>query len=139
MERAKRPCAKFRCSGLASPPERWCEHHKEYGQQQTREADRARGSAAARGYGHRWRVVRAVVMKRDRHLCQLCHRDGIVKVADDVHHIKPATEFPELFFVQSNLIALCHECNQREDARRRAGLPGRVVAPDIAPVTGGFF
>ena len=57
--RSPRPCAKPGCPNLAWPPERYCKEHKREVQ---RQMDAERGSAAARGYGHRWRRLRAMVL-----------------------------------------------------------------------------
>jgi hypothetical protein len=53
---------------------------------------------------HRWRKV-STIMRATFPICQHpdCH-----DIANSVHHIKPAINFPDLFFTQTNLIPLCN-------------------------------
>lgn len=78
-----------------------------------------RGSSSERGYGWRWRKLRAQILERDKGLCQPCMRDGRVMPAVAVDHIVPkaegGTDEPE------NLEAICKRCHQlktADEARR---------------------
>jgi 5-methylcytosine-specific restriction enzyme A len=93
-----------------------------------READRARGSAHARGYDRAWRRVRASLLAGEP-LCRLCRQDGRVTVATEVHHEVRVKDNPSLRLDPTNLVPLCQRCHVRislsEDAsasrRMRAG------------------
>lgn len=40
-------------------------------------------------------------------LCELCKREGKVTPVDEVHHIRPVADYPELRLVLENLVSLC--------------------------------
>ena len=61
----------------------------------------------------RWRRKRAAILRRDQYQCQMCRRYGRRRQATTVHHIKHADEFPELAFVDDNLISLCEDCHNK--------------------------
>ena len=87
----------------------------------------SRESRHKRGYGSAWIKLRAVIMRRDMHLCQPCSSKGRVTPATEVHHIKAkaqgGTDDP------SNLVAICRECH--EDAtRQQTGSAPRVRFDD---------
>jgi len=74
--------------------------------------DASRGGAAARGYGHAWRKVRAEVLERDGFTCAYCGGP-----ANTVDHRLPKIEGGDDH--PSNLVACCKSCNSaRENARR---------------------
>ncbi len=91
-------------------------------------------SAAARGYGHKWRTARAAYLS-DNPLCVYCAKSGIVKAAQVVDHIEPHRGDMSLFWRRSNWQALCTRCHDttkaeqegRHHARARLGADGRVV------------
>ena len=66
----------------------------------------------------RWRALRAAKL-RDNPLCEMCEKEGIVKPADDVHHIQSfmSTSNPDvrrvLAFDYDNLMSLCDECHSK--------------------------
>lgn len=72
--------------------------------------DEQRGTAAERGYGRRWRTVRAMYL-RQHPVCDECLRYGRVKSATDVHHKIPKRDGGT--DEDGNLQALCHECHSR--------------------------
>lgn len=67
-----------------------------------------------------WRQVREQVLKRDQYLCQRCLENGIVRPAEQVHHITPLSTFVDdadlhdLLTDQDNCISLCRECHEKE-------------------------
>ncbi len=71
----------------------------------------SRESAAARGYGHTWRKLRAQVLAGDP-LCVRCLELGIVTPATDVDHIVPKSRGGEDAY--ANLQPRCHSCHSRK-------------------------
>lgn len=67
-------------------------------------------------YNHRWRRVRKSYLQ-DNPLCQDCLSGGIVRPAEDVHHIKKAKLYPELLLEPTNMMALCRPCHNVRTAR----------------------
>lgn len=54
----------------------------------------------------RWKKLRASILNRDRHICQLTKRYGRFIEANTVHHIFPREYFPEYQWQPWNLISL---------------------------------
>lgn len=81
-----------------------------------------KASAAERGYDHRWRKVRLVVLDRDDHRCCWC---GLP--ATTVDHVRPLAEGGARLD-PTNLVACCVRCNSRRGQqvttrrRRQSGL-----------------
>lgn len=61
----------------------------------------------------KWKRKRAAILKRDRYMCQWCKRYGRTVEATTVHHIKHADEYPELAYVDDNLVSLCDACHNK--------------------------
>lgn len=57
----------------------------------------------------RWKRKREYILKRDGYLCKESLRYGKHVKADVVHHIYPVESYPELKFVDWNLISLSAE------------------------------
>lgn len=55
----------------------------------------------------RWRRLRERILRRDGYMCQASLRYGRHKEADTVHHIFPASKYPEYEWEPWNLISLC--------------------------------
>jgi len=66
----------------------------------------------------RWRRLRQIVINRDLGLCVKCNEPG-----EDVDHIEPAQDKPELFWAMDNLQLLCKRCHTRKtmEERRTSG------------------
>jgi 5-methylcytosine-specific restriction protein A len=121
--RPLRPCAFPRCRTLVRDGT-YCAAH-------AAPATDDRPSAAARGYGHRWRKLRSVILRRDP-ICRACGRAA----STDVDHVVPrsagGTDEAE------NLQGLCHACHSRKTAVsdrrwRRAKTGGPNFLPDARP------
>lgn len=69
-------------------------------------------------YGSKWDKY-AKQYKLENPLCVNCLERGIVKPSEEVHHVIPVNEAPELMFEASNLKALCIPCHKQEDNERR--------------------
>lgn len=121
--RAPRPCSHPGCPNLVREPgERYCAEHRA---QHTRQYDRDRGSAAARGYGARWRRLRTMVLARQP-ICAdpfgIHAARGEVVASTDVDHIVPRRRGGR--DTMENLQGLCHECHSRKTATQDGGFGG---------------
>ncbi|MEN2980873.1 HNH endonuclease signature motif containing protein [Tistrella bauzanensis] len=68
--------------------------------------DRGRETAAARGYGSRWRRARLAYL-REHPLCVMCQSAGRVMEAQVVDHIRPHRGDPHLMWDRGNWQSLC--------------------------------
>jgi 5-methylcytosine-specific restriction protein A len=78
--------------------------------------DQRRGSAASRGYGHRWRCERADYVRRHP-LCVKCLANGISTSTAVVDHIIPHRGDETLMWDQLNWQALCKPHHDRDKQR----------------------
>lgn len=84
-----------------------------------RREDRRRNHEGRKRYfSPRWARLRGVILARDRHLCQECMRQGRVTTGNQIDHILPADERPDLFWTMTNLETLCQKCHA---VKTRAG------------------
>ena len=64
----------------------------------------------------RWKKLRAVKFANNP-LCEVCLKDGRVRLADEVHHIVPFYNGVEalewLAFDYDNLLSVCFECHDK--------------------------
>jgi 5-methylcytosine-specific restriction endonuclease McrA len=81
----------------------------------------ARASAAARGYGHRWRRLRRIVLAQEP-LCRMCTAVGRTTAAVVVDHIKAKRDGGT--DARENLQPLCSTCH---DAIKQAEEKGGGV------------
>jgi 5-methylcytosine-specific restriction enzyme A len=127
-------CADPSCAALVPYGVRYCADHAAAqdaaAAAQTRDYDRARGTATQRGYGAQWRKRRDLFldlyplcgMRPDGRAPVLshCHDDGRLTPAYQVDHVVPHRGDPALFWdEQGNWQALCQDCGIR---KTRAGL-----------------
>ena len=68
-----------------------------------------------------WRRFRAAYLMVNP-LCVHCRRQGFIRVAEHVHHVKDRKAYPELTFDVDNVEGLCRPCHSAEEARRRGGV-----------------
>jgi 5-methylcytosine-specific restriction protein A len=110
--RPKRPCRRPGCPELVD--QGYCEQHADH----DRAADRYRGTAASRGYDHKWRVFRESYLRKHP-LCVDClsAEPQRINVATEVHHKLKLAEHPELKYDENNLMALCKPDHQVRTAR----------------------
>lgn len=103
------------------------------------------GTAESRGYGWKWKKLRAQVLLRDRYLCQVSLAKGIVVEATEVDHIISKAEWMRrhgnLDCVDdlTNLQAICKEEHEKKTAQERGfsvncggDLTGLPLDPDHA-------
>lgn len=110
-----RPCRKPGCPALVTA-HGYCDKH----QDQIKQADRYRGSAHERGYGHEWRVKTAQ-FRKDNPLCVHCLANGRVKAMKVVDHTIPHKGDKALMWDQTNWQALCESCHNRKTASQDMG------------------
>ncbi|MWM31795.1 HNH endonuclease, partial [Escherichia coli] len=72
--RTPKACRVRGCRSTTTDPSGYCESHKSEGWKQYKPGQ----SRHQRGYGSKWDSIRARVLKRDKGLCQLCLRAGVV-------------------------------------------------------------
>lgn len=127
--RAPHPCVAPGCKELIPGTSRngRCPSHR-----RARHAaiDTRRGSAASRGYDHRWRLARANFLARHP-LCAMCHAARRVVPATVVDHITPHRGDMAIFWDTSNWQALCAPCHGAKTVREGLGkvLDGEGRAP----------
>lgn len=111
------PCPAPGCPALTPPGTRCKKHARE----KRNEKAKNEGSAASRGYGSKWRRVRALVLRQAGGLCQRCKARGRTRRATQVHHIDHDPTGPERLN-PDNLEPLCDDCHyQRHREARRKG------------------
>jgi 5-methylcytosine-specific restriction protein A len=77
--------------------------------------DARRGSAADRGYGHKWRKARAAFLNQNP-LCVECMKDDIVEAATVVDHIDPHRGDMTKFWNRKNWQPLCKHHHDKKTA-----------------------
>lgn len=112
----KRPCSHPGCPELVTDG-RYCPTHE---QQHRRADDERRGSSAARGYGKRWRLLRARYLAQHPN-CAECDRQGKLTPAEVVDHITPHRGDQNLLYDPDNLQSLCKRCHDEKTAREDGG------------------
>lgn len=55
----------------------------------------------------RWKKKRESILRRDGYICQVSKRYGRMIPASTVHHVFPRDEYPELEWIDWNLISVC--------------------------------
>ncbi|EIX7372383.1 HNH endonuclease [Citrobacter freundii] len=108
-----RACRKRGCPGTTTDRSGYCEQHRNEGWQQHQRGK----SRHERGYGSKWDIKRARILKRDNHLCQNCLRTGRAVAATTVDHIKAKAHGGT--DDDSNLESLCWPCHRSKTGRDR--------------------
>jgi 5-methylcytosine-specific restriction protein A len=110
-----RPCSQPGCPHLTRRGRRCPEHARVY--------ERARGSAAARGYGPRWQAASAAYLAANpRCVCGPgCCPNGCGRPATDVHHLDGLGPLGPRGYDPSNWAALHRTCHARVTVREQGG------------------
>ena len=88
----------------------------------------------------RWTKKRRNILRRDGYQCQESKRYGQSVEATTVHHIYPVSEYPELAFVNVNLISLSAEKHDEMHDRQTGKITDkgkqwqRKIEKKIAPL-----
>lgn len=124
MLKALKPCkAPGGCKGLTKG--RYCEAH----QHLEKQYDQQRGSAAARGYDHKWRAARDRFLRQPEHMfCEECLRNGKHELATVVDHRIPHKGDERLFWDETNWRPLCTTHHNRVTVLNDGGF-GNPLAP----------
>jgi 5-methylcytosine-specific restriction enzyme A len=87
----------------------------------------SRGTAAQRGYTHRWQVARRQHLSQQP-LCVMCQQQGRITPATVVDHIVPHRLDPALFWDRANWQSLCAPCH--DGPKHSQEVTGRVRGAD---------
>ena len=112
-----RPCAINGCSRLTTNKLRFCDTHLQQRQQQT---DQQRGTTSERGYNARWQHSRLQYLHANP-LCIQCIREGVLRPATTVDHIKPHRGDYDLMWNTSNYQSLCTQHHSIKTAKEDGG------------------
>lgn len=119
--RTPKACRVRGCPNTSLERHGYCPEHAHLAKQGW-EKSRKNKTTTERGYGHFWRKLRAAVLRRDKHLCQICKAKGKVTPATEVDHIKPKFEGgkDELTNLQA-ICDVCHKIKTKQEAVRSRG------------------
>ncbi|WP_147198539.1 HNH endonuclease [Pantoea sp. CCBC3-3-1] len=109
-----RSCRKLGCPKTTTDRAGYCDDHRNEGWQQHQRGQ----SRHQRGYGSKWDIIRARILKRDRHICQQCIKGGKPVPASTVDHIKPKAHGGT--DDDCNLQSLCWPCHKAKTATERS-------------------
>lgn len=85
--------------------------------------DKRRGTAAQRGYGHKWRKASKRFLQ-NHPLCRYCEQEGRITPATVVDHIKPHKGHSGLFWDTDNWQPLCKTHHDEKTAREQGHYKG---------------
>lgn len=115
LETPKKPCNKCRkltrnalCAECAAKEDARRREARAY-------HDKYRPGPRQRGYDTTWEKIRRMYLRRH----PLCERCVGLTPATMVHHIKPVAKYPELRLDPDNFMALCRDCHEIEEGRKK--------------------
>ena len=124
--KALRPCRVNGCAAYAGPGSSMCERHR-------RESEAARRSDRCLWYSSaRWARERGAFLRANP-LCAECARQGRVRAAGQVDHIRPHRGDAGLFWDRDNWQALCAACHSRKTAAEDGGFGHARRSREEAP------
>lgn len=106
-----KPCRHPGCPSLTAG--RYCTEHEVA-------SNKARGSAADRGYNNKWQKERHRFLKSNP-LCLECKTNNKITAATVVDHIIPHRGDKQLMWDESNWQPLCKRCHDRKTATKDGG------------------
>lgn len=104
-----------------------CAAHIKARDEQVKAADKARGTAHARGYTSAWSKARTGFLARHP-LCVLCEKKGILTSANVVDHVRPHKGDKVLFWDRGNWQALCKPCHDSKTAKEDGAWGRPIIA-----------
>jgi 5-methylcytosine-specific restriction protein A len=92
--------------------------------------DRTYNKSALQKYYNtpRWKRLREYKFQ-DNPICEICYKNGIVTLTEEVHHIIPIDIYnpnEALIYDYNNLMSLCKECHVKIHSRLRGENPVEV-------------
>lgn len=124
--KAKKPCTYPGCGALTHSTR--CDIHKHV---EAKAYDKARGTAASRGYGWKWTQA-SKRFRREHPFCRICWEEKCILVPTEqgghVDHIIPVTgpDDPR-FWDESNWQSICGTCHSAKTAKEDGGFTGRRI------------
>lgn len=109
-----KPCSSPGCPELAPLRQRYCLKHGANNNWQITQAHRSHAESQRTSTG-RWRKLRAVILQRDNHLCQVCLAAGTLTPAREADHIIPVAQGGT--DDSDNLQSICRACHRIKTAR----------------------
>lgn len=70
-------------------------------------------------YSKEWKALRDKKLSQCGYLCEECSKNGVIKAAEDVHHIIPVKEDWEKRLDIENLMAVCVSCHNKIEKKGR--------------------
>lgn len=67
--------------------------------------------------------MRKLRLEKDNYLYQNCYKNGVVTIADFVHHTKEIKTHWHLRLIIGNLISQCHDCHNKEHKKEKSKGP----------------
>jgi 5-methylcytosine-specific restriction enzyme A len=119
---APHACGNPRCRALVPRGVRFCDEHLKahHADQARRRAEDPARAALDRQYGsYRWKRARGAYLV-EHPLCTVCKRNGRLRPAVILDHIKPTAE-GGAFWDSSNWQGLCDPCHRTKSARETFG------------------
>lgn len=104
--KALQPCREVGCYELTRLKRGYCEKHKHKASWHRED----KKTPSQRGYGYRWRKLRAAVLERDHYSCNVCGGR-----ANEVDHIKNKASGGTDSMI--NLQAICTRCHRIKTAK----------------------
>lgn len=104
----KKRCGKMGCNTLIHTYETHCEDHKGYTNKQYNDFRNTYDKEYISFYkSTAWTKLRKVALRRDEWICQDCNAEGVITVAEEVHHIIETKDDWSKRLDLNNLISLC--------------------------------
>lgn len=111
------PCRITGCPELIGARGGYCPAHQ---RERRIEYDARRGKTAERGYNATWRYTRDAKLRQDPY-CELQIHCEPNTPAEEVHHIVPISERPDMRLIMSNLQSACKSCHSAIGSSWRGG------------------
>ena len=110
---AAKPCRHLGCGALVRDGSGYCQQHQAH-----RWRNKSHGSSGVRKTGRQGVADRERIRMRDAGLCQSCLRKGVIKLGDEVDHIKPLAHGGD--DSDSNKELLCKACHKEKSKNEAA-------------------
>jgi 5-methylcytosine-specific restriction endonuclease McrA len=82
----------------------------------------------------RWQTIRSMAMSKASGMCLYCY----AQPAEEVHHIKSVSQYPELAYTFDNLVPLCARCHGWMGTREKRGEDTETQLREKRLINGGW-